>query len=367
MKSFKIIARILVGLVFIFSGFVKGIDPLGTAFRMEDYFIVFGMPWAIPFTLILSIFLCTLEFSLGISLFFNLWIRRTAWILLPMMIFFTVLTFFDARYNIVPDCGCFGDALKLTNLQTFLKNVALMLLVVPIFIFRNKYRGWAPVPGQIIILLIFAGLFGGTSLYAYRHLPLIDFMSWKTGNKVSQQNFLPVKFYLTYQNKETGESKEYLSPNYPWNDSVWMTKWGFKSQRIEDPNVAQGAALRIENESGDDITGYILDNPGLHFILVSYDLQKANLKAFAEIRTFYDKAEADSLSFVCLTNALPAEVKRFRRDHALAFEFYYADDVILKTMVRANPGLILMKNGVVLAKWHYNDFPEYEAVRKKFR
>ena len=121
MKILRTVFRIIVGLVFVYSGFVKGIDPLGFGYRLEDYFVVFNLPAFIPFTLFLTIFLCVLEFSLGISLLFNLWIRKTVWLLLPMMIFFTILTFFDAVYNLVPDCGCFGDALKSPTCRLFLK------------------------------------------------------------------------------------------------------------------------------------------------------------------------------------------------------------------------------------------------------
>lgn len=367
MKKFVQIARILVGMVFIFSSLVKGIDPLGTAYRIEDYLIVFKMPWATSLSLFLSIFMCTLEFAIGVSLLFNLWIKRIAWLLLAMMIYFTVVTFFDARYNIVPDCGCFGDAIKLTNIQTFLKNIVLMILVIPIFVYRNKFRGWAPVSTQILILLIFAALFAGTSVYAYRHLPLIDFMAWKKGNRINQQKLLPVKFYVTYKNKQTGEEKEYKVPDYPWNDSVWMSKWNFVSQRADDPNKGQGMALRIEDENGTEVTSSILDNPGYQFILVAYDLNKTNRKAFAKIIPLYQKATADMYSFVCLTSSLPSEVQQFRMDMAIPFDFYFADDVVLKTMVRANPGLILIKNGVVLEKWHYNDIPGYPDIMKKFR
>ena len=144
MKLLRNILRILTGLVFVFSGFVKGVDPLGTVYRMNDYFQVFGMPWAEPFSLVLTIFLCTLEFTLGISLLFNLWIRWTAWPLLFVMIYFTILTFFDATLNMVPDCGCFGDALKMTNLQTFLKNVVLLAFILVIFMGRKKFRPVIP-------------------------------------------------------------------------------------------------------------------------------------------------------------------------------------------------------------------------------
>ena len=139
-KIFTLISRLLVGCVFVFSGFVKGIDPLGTAYRIEDYFIAFGTQWAIPLALYLSVFLCTVEFSIGILLLLNVRIKEVAWLLLLMMLFFTCTTFYDALYNPVPDCGCFGDAIKLTNWQTFLKNIVLMVFVLTIFLNRKKIK-----------------------------------------------------------------------------------------------------------------------------------------------------------------------------------------------------------------------------------
>lgn len=358
--------RIIVGIVFIFSSFVKGIDPLGTVYRMEDYFIAFNLPVFIPLSLYLAIFLCVIEFVLGISLFFNLWIRKLVWLLIPMMVFFTVLTFFDAFYNLVPDCGCFGDALKLTNLQTFLKNVVLMAFVIPIFVWRKKYKSIFKPWLDVAVLLVATFSFTLMSVHSYRHLPMIDFMGWKVGNKINQKATKPVIFYVTYKNKRTGEEKEYISPNYPWNDSTWLSEWIFKSQRVVDPNQDQGLVLRVEDEHGGDFTSSILDNPDYQFILVAYDLGKTNAEGFHKILPFYKKAVMDGYSFICLTNSLPEEIRKFRLANGTAFDFYMADDVVLKTMIRSNPGLILLKDGIVIAKWPFRTFPGYEEVRKDY-
>jgi uncharacterized membrane protein YphA (DoxX/SURF4 family) len=364
MKLIRTVLRVIVGLVFIFSGFVKGVDPLGTVYRMDDYFLVFGMGWATPFALYLTIFLCTLEFILGISLLFNLWIRVTVWPLVLMMIYFTILTFFDAVLNLVPDCGCFGEAIKLTNVQTFLKNIVLMAMIIPIFIARKKFRGLFLGKAELLVLFLFAIVFAGMSVFSYRHLPLFDFMAWKVGNQVNKKSTSPVKFFLTFKNVKSGEVKEYISTNYPWNDSIWTSEWKFVSQHVIDPDAGQAMVLRIEDEGGNDITGNIIDNPDFQFILVAYDLTVTNKDAFTEILPFYKKAEADGLSFICLTSTNFPEIRKFRIDNGITFGFYTADDVVLKTMVRSNPGLILLRGGKVLGKWHYNDFPSYEEVKK---
>ncbi|MEI7664356.1 MAG: BT_3928 family protein [Bacteroidota bacterium] len=366
MKILRNILRIVVGLVFVFSGFVKGVDPLGTVYRMDDYFVAFNIQWFMSFSLYLTIFLCTLEFLLGISLLFNLWLRKTVWLLVPMMMFFTILTFFDAVYNIVPDCGCFGDALKITNVQTFVKNLFLMAMILLIFAWRKKYRSLMPVMGDVAVLLLTVICFSTMSISCYRHLPLIDFMGWKVGNRVNKTETRPVTFYVTYKNKRTGQEKEYVSPNYPWNDSTWLAEWIFKSQRVVDPNKNQGLVLRVEDQFGGDYTSSVLNNPDYQFILVAYDLTRTNTEGVRKVLPLFKKAIADGYSFICLTNSLPAVIKKFRMDNGTAFDYYNSDDVVLKTMVRANPGLILMKDGVVIAKWSWLDFPYYDEVKKKY-
>lgn len=366
MKILRNSFRILVGLVFIFSGFVKGVDPLGTAFRIEDYFVAFGIPWAGQFALGIAIFLCMLEFVLGVSLLLNLWIKKTAWLLLGVMTYFTVLTFIDAIWNLVPDCGCFGDAIKLTNVQTFIKNLVLMGFVVPIFMWRKKYRSALPVSLDLGVLALVALGFTAMSVYSARHLPLIDFMAWKKGNRVNKSESLPVKFYVTYKNKKTGEKKEYLASSYPWSDSVWMSQWTFDSQRVEDPNSGNAASLLVEDMQGNDVTASVLQNPDYQFILVIYKLSETNTDALLRILPFYKKAQAEGKSFICITTAMPSEVRRFRLAHGTSFEYYNADDVILKTMVRSNPGLILLRDGIVVDKWSFRDFPAWEDVREKY-
>jgi uncharacterized membrane protein YphA (DoxX/SURF4 family) len=366
MKTLRNSFRILVGLVFIFSGFVKGVDPLGFAFRIEDYFVAFGIPWAGQFSLAISIIMCALEFTIGVSLLLNLWIRKTAWLLLLVMTYFTILTFLDAIWNLVPDCGCFGEAIKLTNMQTFIKNLILMIFVVPIFIWRKKYRSALPVSLDVVIVCLTAVLFAWMSIHSARHLPLIDFMAWEKGNKVNRTSTLPVKFFVTYKNKKTGEKKEYLASSYPWNDSLWMSQWVFDSQRVEDPNSEQAATLRAEDREGNDVTQTIMQNPDFLFLLVAYNLKETNQAAFLRILPFYKKALAGNKTFICLTSSLPGDIRKFRLTHGTAFEYYNADDVILKTMVRSNPGLILLKDGVVLDKWAFRDFPSWEEVSEKY-
>jgi len=366
MKLFANICRLLVAAVFLFSGFVKGVDPLGTAYRIEDYFIAFGTGWAIPLSLFLSIFLCAVEFTLGAALLFNFRLKIMAWPLLLMMAFFTILTLNDAIYNPVPDCGCFGDALKLTNWETFYKNVVLIILVIIIFAYRNKYRSIF-VPridnwGLVIVFLLFSYF----SFHQYRHLPWIDFLGWKVGADLVPDNPGQAKTYLMYRNIATGEEKEYLSPNYPWNDTVWQKEWEFVSQRTDDSGVLKGHSLQIFDAEGNDLTEVYVNNPGYQFLVASYDLKSASVKGFKKIDKLHADMVSDGHSLVVLTGSLETDIREFKKGFQPDLEFFNADDVELKMMVRANPGIILLNDGVVLGKWHWRDLPDYEELKEEF-
>lgn len=366
MKALANISRILVALVFIFSGFVKGVDPLGTAYRIEDYFIAFGTDWANPLSLFLTIFLCAVEFTLGAALLFNLGLKYLSWPLLLMMAFFTLLTLNDAIYNPVPDCGCFGDAIKLTNWQTFYKNIVLIILVLIIFMYRKKYRSvFVPRIDFIAVTVIFL-FFGFFSLYQYRHLPLIDFLGWKTGTDLVPDNPGKAKIYLTYKNKVSGETKEYLSPDYPWNDSTWAANWEFLEQRIDESGVIKGHTLKIFDTAGNDMTETFINNSGYQFLVSAYSLESASQKGFKKINRLFEEIYGDGHSLVVLTGSLDEKIQAFRKELHPDLEFYNADDVELKMMIRSNPGLILLKDGVVVGKWHWRDLPDYPDLKEEF-
>jgi uncharacterized membrane protein YphA (DoxX/SURF4 family) len=175
MKFVRNFSRVFVGLVFIFSGFVKGVDPLGFAYKIDDYFIAYGMQWAEPLSTTLSVLLCAFEFSLGVLLVLNVKPKLIAWLTLLIMVYFTGLTFYDALYNPVPDCGCFGDAIKLTNWQTFYKNIVLILFALLVFLQRKKFKSPYSQGVGLFLLLLVPLTFIWFSAYNYRNLPMIDF------------------------------------------------------------------------------------------------------------------------------------------------------------------------------------------------
>jgi uncharacterized membrane protein YphA (DoxX/SURF4 family) len=364
MKWIANFSRIFVGLVFVFSGFVKGVDPLGFAYKLEDYYIAFNCEFLIPSALFFSILLCAIEFSVGAMLLFNLRMKLVSWVLLTMMLFFTVLTLNDAIYSPVPDCGCFGDFVKLTNWQTFYKNLILLPMAIIVFAYRRKFRSFTSDGKQWMLAMIFMAGFAGFSYYCYSHLPVLDFTEWKIGHKLYPDHPKPVKYFLIYKNKKSGETKEYLSPNYPFNDSIWMAEWEFVDQRVEDPNEYYGKSLIISDTAGNNVTESIIRNPEYQLIVNSYDLAKADRKTFARLNEFATKAYADNIPTAVLVSSQPADIAKFITENKLQLDFYTADDIVLKTIVRSNPGLLLMKDGVILKKWHYNDIPEYKDFKK---
>ena len=359
------VVRSMLGLLFIFSGFAKGVDPIGTQYRISDYFIAFGTEWAIPYALPVAVILNATEFVLGAMLLFNIRLKITAWLVMIMMVFFTVTTLNDAIYDPVPDCGCFGDALILTNWQTFYKNLIIDALLMIVFFSRNRIRFSFDTKVEYALIVSFILGFVWFEVFNIQHLPVIDFREWKVGNKMIVENKKPLKYYLTYKNKETGETKEFLSPDYPYDDSVWMTRWEFVGQRVVDPNPKSNN-LAIEDEEGNDVTDRIIANPDYQFMLVSYDINRMNTKKVGNIKKFLSKCNDDGYSFVLLTSSIPEEVHDFLNKYDLDIDYYFADYVSLETMIRANPGLVLLKNGVILDKWHYNDFPSYEDFKQNF-
>jgi uncharacterized membrane protein YphA (DoxX/SURF4 family) len=361
-KSFGLwevtIARLLIAVVFLFSGFVKGVDPLGTQYRIEDYFTAFGTDWAKPFALVLSVFLNAFEFILGVLLLFNIKIRFTIWVVGVVMASFTIITLNDALYEPVPDCGCFGDALIISNWQTLYKNLVIDALFLVVFFSRKKIKPWFSKKMEWGIGLLVAIGFLWFEVYNIRHLPLIDFSDWKKGNRLAHENPEPKQFYLTYKNINTGEEKEYLSPDYPFEDPEWMAEWEFTRQRVVDPNPPLHE-VSLDDEQGNNHNASVIENPEYQFILVAYDLDEANWKKITEIRDFINASIENDISVVIATASLPEQVDAFRMKHELDATFYYADDVTLKAIIRSNPGLILLKDATVLDKWHHNDFPAF--------
>ena len=355
-KSGLTLCRELVGALFVFSSFTKGVDPLGTKYKMLDYFIAYDIQWLNDLALPLAIIMIMAEFIVGICLMLNLLPRLATLGATLLMIFFTITTYFDAKYNLVPDCGCFGTAIKMSNWQTFFKNLIIISILIPL-VFNNKTFVNKRVTklGQTLFTFIFIALFVGFEIYNVRHLPVIDFMEWKVGKDMKPvESDEPVEIYLTFKNTETGEEQEYLSPNYPWNDSIWMSQWEFVSQRQE--GGSQSLGFSILNEDGDDFTDVLFDSEKL-FVFVAPYLDELTEKDIKECQRIYDFAVENGFNYLWITSVNPDYVHELQDKYYMFDEVYYGDELELKTMVRSNPGLMLMDNGVILDKWSKIDFP----------
>ena len=347
------VCRLLVGALFIFSSFTKGVDPLGTKYKMLDYLAVYGMTWLNNFALALAMLMILAEFIVGICLITKVLPRLAVLGATLLMLFFTITTLFDALYDLVPDCGCFGTAIKMSNWQTFYKNLVIDTVLIPLIMNNKQLENKLEKGVQWIIAIAFALAFLGFEIYNYRHLPVVDFMNWKVGKQLTMETAEESKVYLTYRNKATGETQEYLSPNYPWNDSVWMSQWEFVDQRVEGvTNFLGFSALDID---GNDVTENILATENL-LMFTSHDLSKVTEKEWNKVREITEAAGERGYIVIWVVANEPEYVEELMKKYDFLYEVYYADELEIKPIVRSNPGLIWLDNGLVKDKWSAVDF-----------
>lgn len=372
-KAVVQISRILVGVLFILSGLIKSNDTLGFSYKLEEYYEVFGMEFLAPTALIQAMLICIVEVMLGVTLLLGYWKKLTLWLLMLMILFFTFLTFYSAYFNKVTDCGCFGDAIKLTPWGSFTKDVVLLFFIAILFwgekyiqpIFSEKVN--KTIVGIALVLnIIFP-------IYTYNYLPVIDFRPYAPGKNIIEGMSIPPdapkgKYHVTliYRNLQTGELKEFETNDPEWQDD---SKWEWvetKSVQIEAPYVPPIKDFVISNTDGFDYTEDILNDDNYFFFLVSYDLRKAKTGKQTKINAFAEAAQRDGYQFYGLTAASPQAIDEFRHNVQATYDYYIMDATTLKTMIRSNPGLILLKKGTVIHMWHYNAFPDYESVKKRF-
>ncbi|MCR4816221.1 MAG: DoxX family protein [Bacteroidales bacterium] len=379
-KAIRIIARWFVGLVFIFSSFTKGVDPLGTAFKVEEYMTAWSFggitfDWALPLAPFLSMALITAEFLVGVLLITGSFRKLAAWLLLLMMAFFTFTTLYDAITNKVSDCGCFGDAIKLTNWQTFWKNVVLDIPTIFIFLTRRWPRKKSLERDTLIGIAAIAAMvvFG---LYNINNEPVIDFRPWKVGNTMIKnlEAGLETTNQVTYKNIATGEIKVMDSKELMEcfaNDPEWGDKWEWvgtstiSPYEIIDPKNDSVVSFPVMDADGQDFTFDLIgavDGPvmicTIHHI---DDVNERGVKAIAEMKQL---AMDRDIRFAVVSCAEQSELLQFLYGNNLMdVEYYFSDDKAIEAMLRSNPGFIVMQNATVRGKWHYKnvdkikDFP----------
>lgn len=354
--------RILFGLVFIFSGFVKAVDPLGLTYKLQDYFSSFGGLFlslsdvALPMAIALS----TLEMLIGFNLVFAIKVRFTALLGILFMLVMTPLTLYIALYNPVSDCGCFGDALKITNWQTFGKNIILLPLIIAVFVTSGKQRILFTPVAELVAMLIFILMGAGISTFAYRHLPQIDFLPYKTGTNIAAAMFVPEdagmdEYMTTFIYEKNGVQKEFTLDNYPKNDSTWKFV-DQKTTLIKEGYRPPIHNFNIFNEMDEDIVPEIVNYTGYTYLLVMYDLNKTSEEGAQLAQKLYNRYKNTTVRFYAVTASGDNEIAAFSKKTGTTFPYYKADPITLKTIIRANPGLVLIKNGTITGKWGWRDF-----------
>lgn len=367
-KSGLYVSRIIIGSVFIFSGFVKGIDPLGSAYKFEDYFTAFGLSFLQPVALPLAILLAAAEFLIGISLVLRIHIRTGIWGAIIFMIFFTPLTLLLALTNPVSDCGCFGDALVITNWQTFWKNIVLLGLILILFLSRRDLATAYLKKTEWILSFLFLLFIFSISTYGLKNLPILDFRPYRIGISIPESMVIPEgvpqdEYETTLIYEKDGTQKEFTSDNFPWKDTTWkfidqnsvLIKEGYKPP-IHDFNIL--------TPEGDEITDIILNDPGYTFLLVSKLLKEAKPKNLERANKLALACKEKNIRFYGVSASGNKEIQQLHQDIDLDFPVYSMDETTLKTIIRSNPGLVLLKKGIILGKWSAKNIPGPEFVSK---
>lgn len=359
------ICRLLLAITFIFSGFVKAIDPLGSQYKIGDYLTALGMAGKIPewVQLILSISLSGAEFTLGILLLLAIRRRLVSKLAFVLMLGMTLITLWLTISNPIQDCGCFGDAIHLTNSQTFIKN--LVLLVASIVVMRlplyqvrfiSKTNQWIATYFTMIFIVI-------VSLLSLYHLPLFDFRPYYIGQNILKGMQIPkgakqTKYKTTFICTKNGVQKEFNENNYPYNDSTWVFV-DTKQEVIEKGYEPPIHDFSITDEkTGEDLTEQILNKDGYTFLLVSPMLEVAQDRNFGDIEGIYEYAKENGYAFYGLTASTDKGIKHWRDITGAEYPFYVTDGTTLKTMIRSNPGLLLLYKGTIINKWNHNDIPK---------
>jgi len=362
------ISRYILGLVFIFSGFVKAVDPWGGAYKIQDYFTAFEFTELNFLSLSLSFFQAAVEFGVGACLLLGIYRRFNAVLVLLIMLFMTPLTLYLAIENPVTDCGCFGDALVITNWQTFYKNLILLIAAIIVFMWyrlmpscfsRKRYF----YPTVWIFLFIV-----GVSFYCFYYLPVIDFRPYKIGANIPEKMEIPENaehdvYDVRLIYSKDGKQKEFTINDYPKGDTTWtfidsqshLVKKGFQPP-IHD--------FTITTADGEEITQDILTDPSYTFLLISQKLEKAKDTNVDKINDIFDYSKSQKYGFYALTASLPNAIHEWVENTGAEYPFCKMDEITLKTIVRSNPGLLLMKNGTIINKWPNTCLPSANKLNK---
>ncbi|PYF69958.1 BT_3928 family protein [Pedobacter nutrimenti] len=373
-------SRLFVGILFIFSGLIKANDPLGFGYKLQEYFEVFHIPFLNGIATGIAIFLCVLEVLLGVLLLLGFWGKKVAAGLLGIIVFFTFLTFVSAVFKVVTSCGCFGDAIPLTPWQSFSKDLVLLAFIIYLF----RYRAYIEplfsslkMQQRTAVFVTIATLI--FPLYTYNYLPVMDFLPYKIGADLPGEmrippGAMPDQYEIIYHlyNKKTKEKKDmsdkdYLKAKEIWEDPNWEVGKDTESRLIKKGYEPKIKDLVIKDASGTDYTKELMENPYYNLVIVAYNLEDTNQDAISKLNALaLNATEQFNIRTVLLTSNSAQDAEAFSKKMKLFTEIFYADAIPLKSMVRANPGVLLLKNGVVIGKWHYHAVPSFDSLSEKY-
>ena len=355
-------SRLFVGILFIISGLIKLNDPLGFSYKLEEFFSepVFNMPFFVPYSLAIALFLVILEVVLGVMLLIGYKSKLTIWSLLILVVLFAFLTFYSAYFDVVKDCGCFGDALHLTPWQSFSKDIILLFFILILFynqklikpLFTNKIENALVLSS--IVLCAFMGY------WVLNHLPLVDFRPYKVGTNIKTAMEIPdnapksvVEMVFIYN--VNGVNKEFKEKD------LMSLPAGAKFVDRKDKVIVQGYLPPIHDFrlelNGDDYTQQLFSKEKSLWI-VAYDLEKANTDALQKLNKLYKEATAKGYYVALLTGSSADVIASFKKKYGFTFDFLFCDATPLKTIERANPSFVLMHYGTIIQKVHYNDIDQ---------
>ena len=362
LKMIVNLCRIIVAVTFIFSGFVKAIDPIGTQYKLQDYLGAIGMAGILPnWTLLaVAVFLAAIEFCIGIFLLFAIQRRLISKLTVAFMAFMTMVTVWIVVADPVKDCGCFGDALHLTNTETLIKNIVLLvcslaIMYRPLAMFRfvSKSNQWIVTNYTIVFILVSSGL----SLY---YLPIFDFRPYHIGVNIPRGMEIPKgaklpQFKTTFIMEKNGQRKEFTLDNYP--DASWKFIDSKTVQTSEGYIPPIHDFSITDNKTGLDLTNSVLSHKGYTFLLIAPHLETADDSNFGDIDRLYEYAQSYDIPFYCLTASTTKAIKRWVDLTGAEYPFCITDEAVLKTIIRSNPGLLLLKDGTIINKWSHNNLP----------
>lgn len=363
------LCRSLLGITFIFSGFVKAVDPLGTVYKIEDYLMAFG-GWftdLMPLAGTAAVALIALEWTLGVCMLFNVRTSITAWLSLAFYLVMTPLTLWIALTNPVSDCGCFGDAIVLTNWQTFWKNVVLLILVIVLLGCKKYIPQLLSWWGELVVLLMALGASATIMAYSYTHLPPMDFRPYKVGNHIPTLMEVPDgapvdEYAITLIYEKDGIEQEFTLENYPKGDSTWtfVDQQSVLIKKGYEPPIHDFEILTMNFE---DITYDILESEVPITLITMYDLDKTNRTQAAKLTGIYHACMERGEQCYFLTGSGEEQIYVFGEEIGMDMEtiestFCTIDPVTLKTIVRANPGMFVVQNGTILEKHNLRQMNE---------